>query len=133
MTDTSNERKSMNGKGAHAALLLFFLLAYLLPLGARDLVLPDETRYAEIPREMIAGGDWIVPRLNGLRYFEKPVLGDWVHAAGQLVFGENNFAVRLPSAPAVGPDVANDHVGICDALILAFFLCHPKSDFVRVH
>ena len=102
MTDTSNERKSMNGKGAHAALLLFFLLAYLLPLGARDLVLPDETRYAEIPREMIASGDWIVPRLNGLRYFEKPVLGYWVHAASQLVLGENNFAVRLPSALAVG-------------------------------
>jgi len=102
MTDASNERKSMNGKGAHAALLLFFLLAYLLPLGARDLVLPDETRYAEIPREMIASGDWIVPRLNGLRYFEKPVLGYWVHAASQLLFGENNFAVRLPSALAVG-------------------------------
>jgi 4-amino-4-deoxy-L-arabinose transferase len=97
-----NIRKLMSGKGGHAALLLFFLLAYILPLGARDLVLPDETRYAEIPREMIESGDWIVPHLNGLRYFEKPVLGYWAHAASQLVFGENNFAVRLPSALAVG-------------------------------
>ncbi len=83
-------------------LLSFFLLAYILPLGARDLAVPDETRYGEIPREMIASGDWIVPHLNGLRYFEKPVLGYWVHAGSLLLFGENNFAVRLPSALAVG-------------------------------
>jgi 4-amino-4-deoxy-L-arabinose transferase len=83
-------------------LLLFFLLAYILPLGARDLLEPDETRYAEIPREMIASGDWIVPHLNGLRYFEKPALGYWVHAGSLLLFGENNFAVRLPSALSVG-------------------------------
>jgi 4-amino-4-deoxy-L-arabinose transferase len=83
-------------------LLGFFLLAYILPLGVRDLVVPDETRYAEIPREMIASGEWISPRLNGLRYFEKPVLGYWVHAGSLLLFGENNFAVRLPSALSVG-------------------------------
>ncbi len=92
----------MNGKTGHAALLLFFVLSYLMPLGVRDLVVPDETRYAEIPREMIASGDWIVPHLDGLRYFEKPVLGYWVHAGSLLLFGDNNFAVRLPSALAVG-------------------------------
>jgi 4-amino-4-deoxy-L-arabinose transferase len=83
-------------------LLSFFLLAYILPLGVRDLVVPDETRYGEIPREMIAGGEWISPHLNGLRYFEKPVMGYWVHAGALLLFGENNFAVRLPSALSVG-------------------------------
>jgi 4-amino-4-deoxy-L-arabinose transferase len=84
-----------------ALLMIFFLLGYLLPLGSRDLLVPDETRYAEIPREMIAGGDWVTPHLNGLRYFEKPVFGYWVHAASQLLFGESNFAVRLPSVVAV--------------------------------
>ena len=83
-------------------LLCFYLFAYLLPLGARDLFVPDETRYAEVPREMIASGDWAVPHLNGLRYFENPALGYWVHAASQLLFGENDFAVRLPSALSVG-------------------------------
>ncbi|WP_051327704.1 phospholipid carrier-dependent glycosyltransferase [Desulfatirhabdium butyrativorans] len=83
-------------------LLSFFLIAYIFPLGARDLVIPDETRYGEIPREMIAQNEWIVPKLNGLRYFEKPVLGYWVHAASLLIFGENNFAVRFPSVLAVG-------------------------------
>jgi 4-amino-4-deoxy-L-arabinose transferase len=85
-----------------AALMGIYLLCYILPLGVGDLFIPDETRYAEIPREMIAGGDWVVPHLNGLRYFEKPPLGYWVHAGSILLFGENNFAVRLPSAVAVG-------------------------------
>ena len=83
-------------------LVSFFLLAYILPLGVRDLVVPDETRYAEVPREMISGGDWITPHINGLRYFEKPVMGYWVHAASLKAFGENNFAVRFPSAFSVG-------------------------------
>jgi 4-amino-4-deoxy-L-arabinose transferase len=80
----------------------FFLLIYILPLGLRPLFMRDESRYAEIPREMIASGDWIVPRLDGVRYFEKPVLGYWLNALAIKLFGENAFAVRLPSAMSVG-------------------------------
>jgi 4-amino-4-deoxy-L-arabinose transferase len=74
---------------------------YILPLGVRPMFIPDESRYAEVPREMIASGNWISPHLDGLRYFEKPVLGYWVTAGSLLLFGDNNFAVRLPSALAV--------------------------------
>lgn len=103
MMNKLNLHKWMNIKTGYAVLLLsFFLFAYIFPLGIRDLVIPDETRYGEIPREMIASGDWVTPRINGVRYFEKPVLGYWVHAGSQLLFGENNFAVRLPSALSVG-------------------------------
>ncbi|WP_319406310.1 phospholipid carrier-dependent glycosyltransferase [uncultured Desulfosarcina sp.] len=83
-------------------LLLGFILVYLLPLGFRPMVVPDEVRYGEISREMIATGDWIVPRLNGLRYFEKPVMGYWLNGLSMLAFGENPFAVRFPSAVAAG-------------------------------
>jgi len=83
-------------------LVLAYVLVYLLPLGMRPVTIPDEARYAEIPREMIATGDWVTPRLNGLRYFEKPVLGYWVNAISISLFGENAFAMRLPSALAAG-------------------------------
>ena len=79
-----------------------FIFLYLIPLGVRPLVIPDEARYGEIPREMLASGDWVVPRLNGLRYFEKPILGYWLNAIAMRAFGENAFAIRLPSALAVG-------------------------------
>ncbi len=79
-----------------------YILLYLVPLGIHPVFIPDETRYAEIPREMIASGDWVVPHLNGLRYFEKPVLGYWMEAASILLFGESAFAIRFPSALAAG-------------------------------
>ena len=79
-----------------------FLTLYVLPLGVRPLVIPDEARYAEISREMLAMKDWVVPHLDGVRYFEKPVLGYWFHAAAVRAFGANAFAVRLPSAVAAG-------------------------------
>lgn len=82
--------------------VLFFVCVYLIPLGSRPLAIPDEFRYSEIPREMIVNQDFISPRLLGLRYFEKPVFGYWLTAASFKIFGENNFALRLPVALCAG-------------------------------
>ncbi len=89
-------------KKAVLLLLAFYLLAYILPLGFRQMVRPDEFRYAEIPREMLAGGDWVVPRLNGMPYFEKPAFSYQLTALSFKLFGENAFALRLPSALGAG-------------------------------
>ncbi|MCF7975020.1 MAG: phospholipid carrier-dependent glycosyltransferase [Phycisphaerae bacterium] len=83
-------------------LILGYLMVYILPLGVRPLVIPDETRYAQMGREILDSGDWIVPHLNGLRYFEKPILGHWAHAISLKVLGNHAFAARLPSALAAG-------------------------------
>ena len=82
--------------------IVLYIFLYIVPLGVRPMVMPDETRYAEISREMLDTGDWIVPKLDGLRYFEKPIFGHWLNAISQYLFGQNAFAIRLPSALSVG-------------------------------
>ena len=74
------------------------ILIYIAPLGSYPLIEPDEGRYAEIPREMIASGNYITPMLNYVKYFEKPVFFYWMNAAAMRVFGENEFAARISSA-----------------------------------
>ncbi len=82
------------------ALLLAAVFALLLlgTLGARPLYKADESRYAEIPREMAASGDWVTPRLNDFKYFEKPPLQYWTTAAFFKLFGEHDWAARLWTA-----------------------------------
>ena len=67
-------------------------------LGRPALWEPDEGRYGEIAREMYLSGDYVTPRDNFVRYFEKPPLVYWAETAAISVFGVNEFAVRLPAA-----------------------------------
>ncbi|MGD8690243.1 MAG: phospholipid carrier-dependent glycosyltransferase, partial [Gammaproteobacteria bacterium] len=90
----------LQGRWAAGIFLGLLIAVYFLPLGRAPLATPDETRYAEIGREMLTSGDWIVPHLVGLRYFEKTPLGYWLIAGSIKLFGESAFAVRLPSALA---------------------------------
>ena len=79
-------------------LALIFLLTALLfcgLLGERPLSNPDEGRYTEIPREMAVTGDFVTPRLNGVKYFEKPPLVYWLSALTFQQFGVNEFTARL--------------------------------------
>ena len=64
-------------------------------LGYRKLADPDEGRYAEIPREMTLSGDWVTPRLNQIKYFEKPPLQYWATAAAYKLFGFGEWTTRM--------------------------------------
>lgn len=75
--------------------LLVFAVAWFGTLDYRKLVKPDEGRYAEIPREMVVTGDWLTPRLNGIKYFEKPALQYWATAAAYTAFGQHDWTARL--------------------------------------
>ncbi len=71
------------------------MLLWFLPLGSYRLFNPDEGRYAEIPREMAVSGDWVTPKLNDLRYFEKPPLQYWATAVTFEIFGQHEWTARL--------------------------------------
>lgn len=80
------------------ALLLAVVVIWFGNLEYRKLIKPDEGRYAEISREMAVSGDWTTPRLNDLKYFEKPPLQYWATAAAYEVFGEHGWTARLWTA-----------------------------------
>ncbi len=79
---------------AAVALLAAFVLIWFCSIDSRRLVHPDEGRYAEIAREMAASGDWVTPRLNGIKYFEKPALQYWITAAAFETFGVRHWTAR---------------------------------------
>lgn len=74
------------------------MVAWFGSIELRGLFIPDEWRYAEIPREMVATGDWVTPRLNDLKYFEKPPLQYWLTAMSLTAFGDDEWSARLPNA-----------------------------------
>ncbi len=83
---------TLAGMLALAALLWFALL------GHRDLADPDEGRYADVARAIVATGDWVTMRLNGYEYFAKPPLQFWATAASFRLLGESSGAARLSVA-----------------------------------
>ncbi len=110
-------------------LVLLFGIAWIGALGLRHLAKTDEGRYAEIPREMVATGDWLTPRLDGLKYFEKPALQYWATASAYELLGVSEFASRLwvgvtgllcvAAIGATGARLFGRSTGIYAALILA--------------
>jgi 4-amino-4-deoxy-L-arabinose transferase-like glycosyltransferase len=85
-------------RAALAAVLLTLAGSWLALCGFRPLYNPDEGRYAEISREMLASGDWVIPRLDGLVYIEKPPLQYWATALAYEVFGASEWSARLYTA-----------------------------------
>jgi 4-amino-4-deoxy-L-arabinose transferase-like glycosyltransferase len=110
------------------ALVLVFALAWFANLDVRKLQHPDEGRYAEIAREMVVSGDWVTPRLDGLKYFEKPPLQYWLTAASFEAFELDEWTARLPGAvagfatvavvAATGAAIASPAAGLYAALAL---------------
>jgi len=107
---------------------LGFALFFGLWLGSRALWSPDEGRYTEIPREMVATGDYLTPRLNGVKYLEKPPLVYWLVAVSLRTFGVNEWAARLVPALfglagvllvyTAGRRLFNRRVGLLAAIVL---------------
>jgi 4-amino-4-deoxy-L-arabinose transferase-like glycosyltransferase len=99
------------------ALLLLCSVVFFYGLGRLPFIGPDEPRYAEVAREMYISGDWVTPRLGGIKWFEKPALTYWLLAVGFALFGENEF----------GPRFAVAVVATFGALLLYFFGRRARS------
>ena len=113
--------------------LLMFAAVVAFPfLGSFGLLEPDEGRFAQIGREMMAGGDFLIPRLNGIEQFYKPPLVYWINAVGYRILGISEWTARLPSALAffgtiwltgwMGWRLGGRKLGWAAALILASML-----------
>jgi 4-amino-4-deoxy-L-arabinose transferase-like glycosyltransferase len=80
--------------------LPLWLLAAALVVPVLGLTSPllevDDARYAQVPAEMAASGDWVLPTLDGTAYVEKPPLWYWTAAASYKVFGVSEAAARVP-------------------------------------
>jgi 4-amino-4-deoxy-L-arabinose transferase-like glycosyltransferase len=79
---------------------LTLLLSCFFLLGTRGLNEPDEGRYAEIAREMVETGDWLVPNIWYVPHLDKPPMTYWMVGVSIASFGLNEWAIRLPIALA---------------------------------
>ena len=93
------------------ALALIMTIVWFANLDLRKLQHPDEGRYAEIAREMVATGNWVTPRLNGIKYFEKPALQYWLTAASFEAFGVGDGTARLRDRRRGLPDGRRHRLG----------------------
>ncbi|MEQ5838294.1 glycosyltransferase family 39 protein [Paraburkholderia acidicola] len=110
-------------------LVLALAVIWFVPLGLRHLIPSDEGRYAEMAREMLVTGDWITPRYNAYKYFEKPPLQTWANALTFAWFGIGEWQARLYTALTgfagvlligfTGARVFNAATGVFAAVVLA--------------
>jgi 4-amino-4-deoxy-L-arabinose transferase-like glycosyltransferase len=68
----------------------------LVNLGDNRVLTYHEVSFCQPAREMLANGDWIVPRIAGVPFLDKGPLTAWLIAAAMMLLGDNEFAVRLP-------------------------------------
>lgn len=137
MNNSEKDSGKVGWPGGFRGLLCFALLLicfFSYEMGNRPFASPDEGRYVEIPREMIASGDYITPKLDGLNYFEKPPLLYWMQVGIAKLCGINEYSMRAVivifailgclSVFLIGRKRFSNTVGIAAGSILAINLLY---------
>ncbi len=94
---TASTRQRWNGRSIALIVLAWFVLQIggLFTPGLLDDV---DSIYIEIAREMLHRHDYVTPYIDGIRFFDKPPLMYWLAAGSMRIFGEFDWAARLPLA-----------------------------------
>ncbi len=105
---TTRETNAAGGTMAwgHRALLVALAAAVLLPgASVAGLFERDEAAYAQMGREMLESGEWLVPRYLGQPWLGKPPLLIWLTATSFRLFGVGEWQARVVSIAAMGAAV----------------------------
>ena len=82
--------------------ILFFIIAYLLPLGMRPMWSPEEFVFAQIPYDMISSGNYLPNDLLSNIATNKSFMTYWLTSLSMKLFGANAFGIRFAAALAIG-------------------------------
>ncbi len=95
---TLAERSRLN-ELAMVAFVVAAALLFFVRLGS-PLQEPQEARFAEVARQMLAGHPWVVPALPGQAFADKPPLLPWLVLLSYRIFGVHDWAARLVAGGA---------------------------------
>ena len=93
------DRSSLSWSWTVSLALVVAGIFFFFPLFLADripLLDPDEGLHASIAQEMVERGDWVVPRLMGKPFLDKPILYFWAEALSLRLFGMSEAAIRMP-------------------------------------
>ena len=100
-TSSSRPEQAPSALAAWVLLVVIFAAVQFASLFTPPLLDDADASHAQVAQHMAESGDLITPRINGIRYLEKPPLPYWLDAGLYHVFGQNVFATRLPNALAL--------------------------------
>ncbi len=92
----------MNNKFKDILLILATMVVAFCMYGVANFYAPDETRYSEVAKEMLANHNFIVPYIDGMIFFHKPPLVYWITCIFMSIFGENTWGARLVNPVLLG-------------------------------
>ncbi|MBA2654852.1 MAG: glycosyltransferase family 39 protein [Gammaproteobacteria bacterium] len=82
----------------YVILFVVLFLSFYLGMSTYGIENVNEGLYAEIPREMLQLGNYVIPKLNFLPYIEKPPLFYWLIALSYKIFGISTWSARVVPA-----------------------------------
>jgi 4-amino-4-deoxy-L-arabinose transferase-like glycosyltransferase len=94
-------QRTPSALAAWALLVAIFAAVQFASLFTPPLLDDVDSSHAQVAQHMAESGNWVTPKINGIRYLEKAPLPYWLDAALYRVFGQNVFATHLPNALAL--------------------------------